>query len=472
VSCGEIINETQCADGLVGTTLEGKCKYYNNMCQLKCSNFVGSGSCTDDCFWLYNETSGVDGSCKEKNDNLLKCENVKRKEQCTLSDVLNLGNNCFWLYNQASGVDGICKERNDNSLQCSDAQREGQCTLSDVLNLGNNCVWVNGECLSVEEKCEMITNSFVCDTDGCVKSGKCIWVEEEEPGLKCQGVKENCEVVTTEASCIHPGIAKLEETNFVCVWVEVEETRCQTVRDSCESVKTENSCNSPGIVNNKNCIWIDEELDDIKCQEIKDSCELISTEATCNYFNETKFDVLDCFWLFNRNDNNGGGCKWKNDSSLKCSDSKREDQCNFLSENKFSLIDCIWVSGMCHETKDKCEEIIVSEEICETAGVGKDKECIWVEGEDIKCQELKEACESIITEPSCTYFNTKQFDQQSFLCAWVKSEDVKCQTRHESCGTIMNRNLCESLGVSLSGECFWLEQNGSEPKQQCIEKVL
>jgi hypothetical protein len=181
----------------------------------------------------------------------------------------------------------------------------------------------------------------------------------------------------------------LEETNFVCVWVEVEETRCQTVRDFCESVKTENSCNSLGVVSNKNCTWI-KELNDIKCQEIK----------------------------------------------------------------------------------DRCEEIIVGEEICETPGVGKGKECIWIEGEDVKCQELKETCESIITEPSCIYFNTEKIDQQSLLCVWVKSEDVKCQTKHESCGTIMNRNLCESLGISLSGECFWLEQNGSQPEQQCVEKVL
>jgi hypothetical protein len=51
---------------------------------------------------------------------------------------------------------------------------------------------------------------------------------------------------------------------------------------------------------------------------------------------------------------------------------------------------------------------------------------------------------------------------------------VKCQGKRESCGVIGNRSLCESLGISLSGECLWLleHQNENRPEQQCIEKVL
>jgi hypothetical protein len=127
---------------LKGTTLKDKCKIYNNICKLKCSTFTESESCrSDDCFWLYNESTGEEGNCKEKIDNLLTCSDVKRSNQCPLSNVNNL------------------KEK--------------------------KCIWVLNTCYDVKSTCESITaNGDVCEIEGAA-------IETNENILKCLWLKEN-----------------------------------------------------------------------------------------------------------------------------------------------------------------------------------------------------------------------------------------------------------------------------------------
>jgi hypothetical protein len=56
LTCADIVNETQYSGGLNGTTLETKCKIYNNVGKLKCSSFTKGENCRNDyCFWLYRE---------------------------------------------------------------------------------------------------------------------------------------------------------------------------------------------------------------------------------------------------------------------------------------------------------------------------------------------------------------------------------------------------------------------------------
>jgi hypothetical protein len=66
--CDDIINETQCSNSLIDTTLEDKCKIYDNMCKLKCSIFLTEQSCRrDDCLWI-KENTGKDliGRCVDQ----------------------------------------------------------------------------------------------------------------------------------------------------------------------------------------------------------------------------------------------------------------------------------------------------------------------------------------------------------------------------------------------------------------------
>jgi hypothetical protein len=131
----------QCSNGLNGTALEDKCKTYNNKCKLKCSAFTESEKCrSDDCFWLYNESEGEEGNCKEKDDNNLRCDDAKRSNQCPLSDVNNL------------------KEK--------------------------KCIWVLNRCYDVKSTCESITvGGDICEANGAAVTSngdtlKCSWLEE------------------------------------------------------------------------------------------------------------------------------------------------------------------------------------------------------------------------------------------------------------------------------------------------------
>jgi hypothetical protein len=92
---------------------------------------------------------------------------------------------CFWLYNESEGEEGSCKDKDDSNLSCDDVKRPSQCALSNVDNLKEKkCIWVLNTCYNVMTTCESITvNGDVCETNGSAVSSsgetlKCLWLEE------------------------------------------------------------------------------------------------------------------------------------------------------------------------------------------------------------------------------------------------------------------------------------------------------
>jgi hypothetical protein len=135
---------------LNGTTLEDRCKIYNNTCKLKCSAFTESETCqSDDCFWLYSESEGERGNCEEKDDDLLTCSDVKRSYQCPLSGISKLENNkCIWVLDMCYDVKDTCKSVINKDICESEGVARG---TNGILN----CLWLKENTTrNVSGKCE------------------------------------------------------------------------------------------------------------------------------------------------------------------------------------------------------------------------------------------------------------------------------------------------------------------------------
>jgi hypothetical protein len=64
---------------------------------------------------LYNESTGEKGSCKEKEDNNLRCSDVLRAEQCTQADIKSFDDNCMW---EATSEACVAKNSFKGGMQC------------------------------------------------------------------------------------------------------------------------------------------------------------------------------------------------------------------------------------------------------------------------------------------------------------------------------------------------------------------
>jgi hypothetical protein len=70
--------------------------------------------------------------------------------------------------------------------------------------------------------CNEIVELDQCTTTALAEiNKKCIWVEEETNGQKCQEIQTSCEDITTAATCEEEGAA-FSETNqndISCIWI-------------------------------------------------------------------------------------------------------------------------------------------------------------------------------------------------------------------------------------------------------------
>jgi hypothetical protein len=150
--------------------------------------------------------------------------------------------------------------------------------------------------------------------------------------------------------------------------------------------------------------------------------------------------VTGCFWLFSSNDTgvNDGACRANDGDQLGCSEIKRSTQC---------------VSGVSIK-------------------------CVWMEEEEIHCQDVKSVCVSLETEPSCE-------DVSGNKCVWVETEadGHRCQETQDSCIKITTEATCLFEGAAISGfgtvnekniSCIWVLGNtssSSTPTSTCVSKV-
>jgi hypothetical protein len=90
------------------------------------------------------------------------------------------------LYSGGEGEEGSCKEKDDNSLSCDDIKRSSQCPLSSVDNLKEKkCIWILNKCYDVKNTCESITDEEICEAEGSAietngNTLNCLWLKENE----------------------------------------------------------------------------------------------------------------------------------------------------------------------------------------------------------------------------------------------------------------------------------------------------
>jgi hypothetical protein len=129
-----------------------------------------------DCFWVYdNDLDLNSGTCENKDDNNLKCEDILTKNQCengltetflndkcTYYDDIcllkceliervecDIRIDCSWIYNNNAddNYDGSCYSKNETNIFCNNIQREGQCNDGgEIDKLKDKCEIYDGTC--------------------------------------------------------------------------------------------------------------------------------------------------------------------------------------------------------------------------------------------------------------------------------------------------------------------------------------
>jgi hypothetical protein len=105
--CNDIRRQTQCTDGLSGTSLENKCTFDNEVCMSRCGvlsiNFCSNNR--SDCSWMYSDNNSIDGICYAKNDTAITCKNISnRGTQC------EDGGGVYNIIGKCAVYNGVCEE--------------------------------------------------------------------------------------------------------------------------------------------------------------------------------------------------------------------------------------------------------------------------------------------------------------------------------------------------------------------------
>jgi hypothetical protein len=114
---------------------------------------------------------------------------------------------------------------------------------------------------------------------------------------------------------------------------------------------------------------------------------------------------------------------------------------------------------------------------CQTEGVVKDKKCIWVsnEKEDYKCQEVKESCEVIEREITCSFSGAAESDNGVLNCFWLYSKNWgsagNCKEKSDSslrCWEAKRMNQCTLSDVTNFGSnCIWVKNVCYKTENEC-----
>jgi hypothetical protein len=251
----------------------------------------------------------------------LKCSTFTKNENCRSDD-------CFWLYNDSEGEGGSCKEKDDNLLACSDVKRSTQCplSLSGVSKLENNkCIWVLDMCYDVENTCESITeNEDLCETNGAAVGTNgnisCVWGKNNlGNGICAEKNSLSCDDYVTELGCTWSETNNIE-LKIVCEWNDTtfqctDSPECGSLKGeglTCESYKSQRGqCffNGEGRVTT----W------EKTCSDSADfvNCNQFTILSICIYANKNLFTKLPgslqnpCIWSPANNN-----CKAQEESSV------------------------------------------------------------------------------------------------------------------------------------------------------------
>jgi hypothetical protein len=213
---------------------------------------------------LYDKNINSDdsGVCKDKQDNTLKCEDAVRPSQCTFSDVPHLKNNCFWIYNESTGTGGECYSKTNESLECSFVKRKNQCINDNLIEtfLKDKCTYDDDkeECKLI---CEKITREAECGGgEGKGRRDDCVWIYS------------NIDKNVNEGSCYSKSITGIICEEVVrkeqcdCFWlsdgIDGESGVCVSVDDEdlgCKDAKRSEECIARTDINvfGEKCFWLE-----------------------------------------------------------------------------------------------------------------------------------------------------------------------------------------------------------------------
>jgi hypothetical protein len=121
-------------------------------------------------------------------------------------------------------------------------------------------------------KCPDIITEPTCQNTETFSTKRCIWVNTEETGQKCQEIEGSCSEILRKETCLFAGAAKSSssssssnEENLTCIWVNTEETgqKCQEIEGSCSEILRKETCLFPGAAHSMEgadlqCSWFNE----------------------------------------------------------------------------------------------------------------------------------------------------------------------------------------------------------------------
>jgi hypothetical protein len=92
-------------------------------------------------------------------------------------------------------------------------------------------------CQEVKSVCSSLETEPACED---VSGNKCVWVETEADGHRCQEPQDSCIKITTEATCLFEGAAISDlgtenEKNISCIWVLGNTSSSSTPTSTCVS---------------------------------------------------------------------------------------------------------------------------------------------------------------------------------------------------------------------------------------------
>jgi hypothetical protein len=439
---------------LNGTSLEEKCKIYNNTCKFKCWTFTSEESCIDDdCFWLYNESEGEEGTCKEKDDSNFICDELQRESQCALSNVYNLELNCLWVkrdkYEKCIKTEITCNEL--PGFLCEEYEKGSE----DITGLNVIDSWCfvndekkeNGLCVSHKifvDDCNVIRNKRVCENADELFDFKygCSWVKEDDGKEHCIESEKSgeCSDFTTLKEC-------LESSEHFCSWVKIGNYYSCVLEKSaelCEYYMDVNGCSE--TIGRDRCTW---NLTVGKCLGASKSCEEYDSYNKCKSVSDK------CFW-------NGA-------------DSSKNGRCVSLEEvytcNNLSMTIC--------KTYDSIEGLTLDINPCFYNNVF-DEGFYCVSAESVmntKCENIK-TNEKVGVKKTPKYCDNAQLlfnisGKNGFGCKWDENEcvDVILEEKDlpDNCSIYTNVDDCNYHMISDKSTCFWNPTESKEDENLCMK---
>jgi hypothetical protein len=156
----------------------------------------------------------------------------------------------------------------------------------------------------------------------------------------------------------------------------------------------------------------------------------------------------DCFWLYNKNLNEGdddsGACRDKEDNTLSCGEAKRASQC-VLSDVRNLNENCFWlynsfietdITGSCKNKTDNtlsCENAVRSSQCTLSDVTNFNDKCFWI-------------------------YNESSFGNEGGDCYNVMDESLECSLvkRESQCTTdMLSETYLANKCIYLEGGCKW-----------------